>query len=70
MFLEHHVPELMAEMGRSFALATTRVACSYHRELAAFDKVAVRMSAGSMTPSRLTMMFQYFRLDGTETRNW
>jgi enediyne core biosynthesis thioesterase len=61
MFLQEHAPELMAEMGRSLALATTRVACSYHRELAAFDEVAIRMSAGSMTPSRLTMVFQYFR---------
>jgi enediyne core biosynthesis thioesterase len=68
MFLEQHAPELMAEMGRSLALATTRVTCSYHRELAAFDEVAVRMSAASMTPSRLTMTFQYFRLgrDGRE----
>jgi enediyne core biosynthesis thioesterase len=68
MFLEQHAPALMAEMGRSLALATTRVACSYHRELAAFDEVAIRMSAASMTPSRLTMTFQYFRLgrDGQE----
>lgn len=68
MFLEQHAPELMAEMGRSLALATTRVSCSYHRELAAFDQVAIRMSAASMTPSRLTMAFQYFLLsrDGQE----
>src|ERR1700757_1256334 len=68
MFLEQHAPELMAEMGRSLALATTRVTCSYHRELAAFDEVAGRMSAASMTPSRLSMTFQYFRLgrDGRE----
>lgn len=62
MFLLDHAPELMAEMGESVALATTRVACSYHRELAAFDEVAIRMSAIAMTPSRLTMAFQYVRL--------
>jgi enediyne core biosynthesis thioesterase len=64
MFLDQHAPGLMAEMGRSLALATTRVACSYHRELAALDEVAIRMSAAAMTPSRLTMTFQYFRLGG------
>ena len=64
MFLERHAPELLAEMGRSLALATTRVACSYHRELAAFDEVAIRMSVLAMTPSRVTMAFQYFRVAG------
>ena len=62
MFLCEHAPELMAEMGRTVALATTRVACSYYRELAAFDQISIRMSAGTMTPSRLTMIFQYVRL--------
>lgn len=62
MFLYEHAPELMAEMGRTMALATTRVACSYYRELAAFDQISIRMNAGAMTPSRLTMVFQYVRL--------
>jgi enediyne core biosynthesis thioesterase len=62
MFLHEYVPELMAEMGRTLALATTRVACTYYRELAAFDQVSIRMSAGALTPSRLTMVFQYIRL--------
>jgi enediyne core biosynthesis thioesterase len=62
MFLHQHAPELMPELGRGLALATTRVACSYYRELAPLDEVAVRMSAAAMTLSRLTMTFQYFRL--------
>jgi enediyne biosynthesis thioesterase len=62
MFLHEHVPELMADMGRTLALATTRAACTYHRELVAFDQLSIRMSAGSMTPSRLTLVFQYVRL--------
>ena len=68
MFLQQHAPELMPGIGRGLLLATTRVACSYHRELAAFDEVSVRMSAATMTPSRLTMTFQYFRVgrDGEE----
>jgi enediyne core biosynthesis thioesterase len=62
MFLHQHTPELMGQMGHGLALATTRVACSYYRELAPLDEVAIRMSAAAMTPSRLTMAFQYFRL--------
>src|SRR5262249_18775186 len=62
MFLSEHTPELMAEIGHGLALATTRVSCSYYRELAALDQVSIRMSAGAMSPSRLTMVFQYFLL--------
>jgi enediyne core biosynthesis thioesterase len=62
MFLHQHAPELMPELGRRLTLATTRVACSYYRELAPLDEVAIRMSATAMTPSRLTMAFQYVRL--------
>ncbi len=62
MFLHQHAPELMGDLGRGLALATTRVSCSYYRELAPLDEVAVRMSAAAMTPSRLTMAFQYVRL--------
>jgi enediyne biosynthesis thioesterase len=68
MFLSEHTPELMAEIGHGLALATTRVSCSYYRELAALDQVAIRMSAGPMSPSRLTMVFHYFllRAEGEE----
>src|SRR5215470_5210544 len=62
MFLHHHAPELMINLGRGLSLATTRVSCSYYRELAPLDEVAIRMSAAAMTPSRLTMAFQYVRL--------
>jgi enediyne biosynthesis thioesterase len=62
MFLHAHAPHLMADLGRGLTLATTRVACLYYRELAPLDEVAVRMSASAMTPSRLTMVFEYVRL--------
>ncbi len=62
MFLHQHAPELMGDLGRGLALATTRVSCSYYRELAPLDEVAIRMSAAAMTPNRLTMSFQYVRL--------
>jgi enediyne biosynthesis thioesterase len=62
MFLHEHVPQLAGELGRGLTLATTRVSCSYYLELSAFDDVVIRMSAGSMTRSRLTMRFSYFRV--------
>jgi enediyne biosynthesis thioesterase len=69
MFLHDHVPELVHELGRGFSMATTRVSCSYYYELSAFDEVVVRMTGGAMTPSRLTMVFRYYRVlpDGQET---
>ena len=62
MFLYEHVPQLAYALGRGLTLATTRVSCSYYQELSAFDEVRIRMSVGSMTRSRLTMLFSYFRV--------
>jgi enediyne biosynthesis thioesterase len=41
-------------------MVTTHVSCSYYRELSAFDEILIRMSVGSMSPSRLRMLFRYF----------
>jgi|ERR1700722_8372913 len=60
MFLHDHAPQLLSELGHGFAMATTRVTCSYYQELAAFDEIVIRMSAGTITPSRLTMVFRYY----------
>jgi enediyne biosynthesis thioesterase len=69
MFLHDHTPQLMNELGHGFTMATTRVSCSYYQELEAFDEVVIRMSTGTMTPSRLTMVFRYYRVlpNGKET---
>lgn len=69
MFLHDHAPGLVHELNNGFAMATTRVSCSYFEELTAFDEVVVRMSARNITPSRLTMLFRYYRVspDGEET---
>ena len=68
MFLREHAPDVVSELARGLTLATTRVSCAYYRELAAFDEVLVRMSAGSVQPSRITMLFDYLRIlpDGNE----
>jgi len=68
LFLHDHAPQVMDELQRGMTLATTRVSCAYYQELAAFDEVLIRMRAGPMTQSRLTMLFDYSRVlpDGRE----
>jgi enediyne core biosynthesis thioesterase len=68
MFLYEHLPELALELGQSTGLVTTRVSCSFYRELSAFDEVLIRMTAGSLTQNRLLMRFAYMRVrrDGGE----
>jgi enediyne biosynthesis thioesterase len=68
LFLRDHAPQLLQDFSHGLALVTTRVSCAYHQELAAFDEVLVRMRAGAITPSRLTMCFEYVRIspDGGE----
>lgn len=61
MFLQQHAPEVIGGLASGLVLATARVTCNYYRELQPLDEVAIRMSAVSMTPSRLTMAFQYLR---------
>jgi enediyne core biosynthesis thioesterase len=62
MFLHDNVPELACELGGDFNMATTRVSCCHYQELSAFDDVVIRMSARSLTPSRLAMAFRYYRV--------
>jgi enediyne biosynthesis thioesterase len=68
MFLRDHAPEVLEDLRRGLLLVTTRVSCAYYRELNAFDEVSVRMTAGPITPNRLTMRFDYLCVgeDGTE----
>ena len=69
LFLRDHTPQLLHELGQGFNMATTRVSCTYYQELTAYDEVVLRMRSGRITPSRLTMIFHYYRVsgDGSET---
>lgn len=64
LFLQEHAPEVVAELSRGLALVTTRCSCEYLAELSAFDEVAIRMRLGALVQNRLTMTFEYVRLDG------
>jgi enediyne biosynthesis thioesterase len=62
MFLRDHAPEVLQELQRGLALATTRCSCEYFEELAPFDEIVVRMRLGSLQQSRVTMVFEYWRV--------
>ncbi len=67
LFLRDYAPEILEELERDLALVTTRVSCEYFNELFAFDEVIIRMRAGAVSQSRITMLFDYLRVgDGGE----
>lgn len=68
MFLRDHAPEVLDELNRGLSLVTIRVSCEYFHELFPFDEVIIRMSAGPVTQSRVTMLYEYLRAgeDGEE----
>jgi enediyne biosynthesis thioesterase len=61
MFLRDHAPDVLEQLNKELVMVTTRVSCEYFNELFAFDEVIVRMQAGAVTESRVTMLFDYFR---------
>jgi enediyne core biosynthesis thioesterase len=68
LFLREHAPEVLAELGDSLALITTKCSCEYLAELSAFDEITIRMRLGVLAQNRMTLTFDYFRLqdDGKE----
>jgi len=67
MFLRDHAPDIIDELSRGLSLATVSVSCEYLAELFAFDEVVIRMRLGELTQSRMTLLFEYWRVkDGAE----
>lgn len=64
MFLRDHAPEILAELADGLALATVRCSCDYLAELEAFDQLAIRMRLGGVAQNRITLHFEYWRLNG------
>ncbi len=63
-FLRDHAPEVLDALTRGLCLVTTRCACDYLAELAAFDEVSIRMSLGALSQNRMTLLFEYWRCQG------
>jgi enediyne biosynthesis thioesterase len=66
MFLKQHAPGVLAALEDDLALATARCACDYFEELAAFDEVVIRMRLASQAQNRLSLEFEYWRINGDQ----
>src|SRR5207248_6504096 len=64
MFLRDHAPGVLDALAGDLVLVTTRCACEYLAELAAFDEVIVRMRLAALTQNRMTLSFAYWRCRG------
>ncbi|MBM3224714.1 MAG: acyl-CoA thioesterase [Candidatus Tectomicrobia bacterium] len=61
LFLRDHAPEILDALQHDLCLVTTRCACEYLAELAAFDEVVLHMRLGDLTQNRVTLFFEYWR---------
>ncbi len=61
MFLQEYAPDVLAELFRGLALATTRCSCEYLAELSAFDEITIRMRLGALMQNRILLQFEYWR---------
>ena len=65
MFLYEHARQVLGRLSQGLALVTTRVSCEYLAELSAFDELIIRMRLGALKQNRITMVFEYWRLNAT-----
>jgi enediyne biosynthesis thioesterase len=63
LFLKDHAPGVLAELRRGLTFVTTHVSCDFFEELHALDEVAIRMRLAAQTQNRLTLGFDYYRID-------
>jgi enediyne biosynthesis thioesterase len=63
-FLVEHAPGVLRALTGDFALATVSCHCDFFDELYAADTVEVRMGLGAVHGHRITMTFEYYRLNG------
>ena len=64
MFLLDHAPGILDDLKQGLALATVRCSCDYFVELEAFDELLIRMHLGEVVQNRITLRFEYYRLNG------
>jgi enediyne biosynthesis thioesterase len=62
LFLRDHAPDVIGELQKGLSLATVRCSCEYFAELRAFDEVGVRMRLAALNQNRITLAFEYWRL--------
>jgi enediyne biosynthesis thioesterase len=64
-FLTERAPGVMRALREDFAMVTVSSRCDFFAELFAPDEVEIRMSLGGRESNRVTMLFDYYRLQGT-----
>ncbi len=62
LFLRERAPEILDLIREGLALVTLRVSCEYYRELAAFDEICIRMRLADLSPHRMSLLFEYWRV--------
>ena len=65
LFLRQHAPEILDELAGGLSLATVRCSCEYLAELVPFDEIVVRMRLMDLTPTRMSLGFEYYRGTGS-----
>jgi enediyne biosynthesis thioesterase len=65
MFLKEYCPEVADEIKDGLALITLDLSLRFIGQLFAFQDVIIRMRLGSISGSRMQMLFSYFRSDPT-----
>lgn len=64
-FLMERAPGVMRALREDFVMVTVSSRCDFLSELYATDEVEVRMALGGRDANRVTMLFDYYRLQGT-----
>ena len=64
LFLRENARAVFDRLGRDLFLVTTRCECEYLDELTPHDEVLVRMHLTELVQNRITMGFEYFRVNG------
>ena len=67
LFIRQHAPEILDDLAAGLSLATVRCSCEYLAELSAFDDIVVRMRLADLTPTRMSLAFDYYRVVDSRT---
>ena len=66
LFLNEHAPSVLRDLSGDLALITTRCSCSYFAELFPFDSIMLKMTLAEISPSCLTLLFEYYRMTDSD----
>ncbi|GAA0899616.1 acyl-CoA thioesterase [Pseudonocardia zijingensis] len=61
-FLFDHAPSVVRELSETLCLVTMKCSCEYFAELAAGDRLLIRMRPRDHVFNRLTLTFEYWRV--------